>query len=192
MTKLLMSAIGALSIYNFGGLNQCFAAELNICERQMAAASVRHDVPLGVLYAVGMTESGHKGVLHPFALNVEGKTIFAKTKVEALAAFKSSRRSGAKLIDLGCMQINHYYHGKEFTSLDAMFDPALNVEYAAKFLNELKDREGSWTMAVARYHAGPNNNPAQKKYVCLVIGNLVRSGFGAWTAEAKSFCKAKH
>jgi soluble lytic murein transglycosylase-like protein len=43
-------------------------------------------------------------------------------------------------------------------------------------------------MAVARYHAGPNNNPAQKRYICAVIRNLVATGFGAWTPEAKRFC----
>jgi soluble lytic murein transglycosylase-like protein len=161
----------------------------NICERQMVSAAARHNVPLGVLYAVGMTETGKKGSLHPYALNVEGKTIFTNSKAEALDVFHQSQRSGAKLIDLGCMQINHYYHGKEFTSLDAMLDPQTNVEYAAKFLSDLREREGSWTMAVARYHAGPNNNPAQKKYVCLVIRNLIGSGFGSWTPQSKAFCR---
>jgi soluble lytic murein transglycosylase-like protein len=43
-------------------------------------------------------------------------------------------------------------------------------------------------MAVARYHAGPNNDPAQKKYVCRVIANLVATGYGKWTPNAKNFC----
>jgi soluble lytic murein transglycosylase-like protein len=154
----------------------------------MVSASIRHNVPLGVLYAVGMTETGNKGSLHPYALNVEGRTIFTPSASEAIRIFHQSQNQGAKLIDLGCMQINHHYHGSDFASLEAMLDPHLNVEYAAKFLYQLRVREGSWTMAVARYHAGPNNNPAQKKYICLVIGNLVGSGFGAWTPEAKSFC----
>ena len=69
-----------------------------------------------------------------------------------------------------------------------MFDPAQNVAYAARFLKELRQREGSWTLAAARYNAGPNNNPAQKQYVCTVITNMVASGFGSWTPAAKSFC----
>ena len=69
-----------------------------------------------------------------------------------------------------------------------MLDPPRNVAYAARFLRELREREGSWTMAVARYHAGPNNDPAQKRYVCRVISNMVASGFGGWTAEARAFC----
>jgi hypothetical protein len=34
----------------------------------------------------------------------------------------------------------------------------------------------------------PDNNPAQQQYVCRVIANMVASGFGAWTATARTFC----
>ena len=73
----------------------------------------------------------------------------------------AKRRRGIKLIDLGCMQINHHYHNprRNFESPAHMLDPALNVEYAARFLRELRDREGDWTRAVARYHAGRANTP---------------------------------
>ena len=92
------------------------------------------------------------------------------------------------MIDVGCMQINHHYHSAHFASLAAMFDPALNIDYAARFLRELRQREQTWTMAVARYNAGPNNDPAQKRYVCAVITRMVASGFGAWTESARNFC----
>jgi soluble lytic murein transglycosylase-like protein len=160
----------------------------NVCEREMRAAALRTGVPLGVLYAVGMTETGNKGSLQPYALNIEGRTVITNSVAEASRAFEAAQRGGAKLIDLGCMQINHFYHGAAFTSVAEMLSPARNVAYAAKFLHDLRQREGSWTMAVARYHAGPDNNPAQKRYVCAVIANLVASGFGGWTPEAKAFC----
>jgi soluble lytic murein transglycosylase-like protein len=51
------------------------------------------------------------------------------------------------------MQINLRFHGADFRSLNEMFDPARNVEYAANFLKSLKAQEGSWTLAVARYNA---------------------------------------
>jgi len=41
---------------------------------------------------------------------------------------------------------------------------------------------------VARYNAGPGNDAAQKKYVCAVIANMVRSGLGGWTDNARKFC----
>ena len=145
----------------------------NACEREMVGASAKYDVPLGVLYAVGLTETGRKDSLQPYAMNVEGKAFFGKSLADAIVHFQAAEAAGAKLIDIGCMQINHHYHSAEFASLDDMFDPSKNVNYAAQFLSQLKEREGSWTMAVARYHAGPNNNPAQKQYVCAVITNLV-------------------
>lgn len=158
------------------------------CEREMLRASQKYKVPLAVLYSVGLTETGRKGSMQPYAMNVDGKAVFSRSLAEAQGKFQGFLSSGAKFIDVGCMQINHRFHGKQFRSLAHMFNPSDNVDYAARFLVELKAREQTWTMAVARYNAGPNNNPAQKKYVCAVITNMVASGFGAWTPAAKSFC----
>ena len=154
----------------------------------MARAARTHGVPLGMLYAVGLAETGRGNSLRPYALNIEGRAVYDIDKVEALRRVEAARKAGIKLIDIGCMQINHHFHARNFASVADMLDPARNVDYAARFLNELKAREGSWTKAVARYHAGPNNDPAQKKYVCRVIANMVATGFGQWTPEATSFC----
>jgi soluble lytic murein transglycosylase-like protein len=163
-------------------------AEANVCEREMVLAAKRYDVPLAVLYAVGLTETQRRGSLQPFALNIEGVPSFPATLIKALQQFEEARKRGERLIDVGCMQINHYFHGRHFPSIEAMFDPHTNVNYAARFLRELRAREGSWTLAAARYHAGPGNEPRQKRYVCLVIANMVASGFGGWTANASAFC----
>ena len=160
----------------------------NICEREMHKASSRHDVPLGILYAVGLTETGRRNSLQPYAMNIEGRAEFPSSPAAALRRFTQVRAEGARLIDLGCMQINYHYHNQEFPSVAAMLTPSLNVDYAARFLRRLREREGNWTMAVARYHAGPNNDPAQKRYVCRVMTNMVASGFGNWTPQARSFC----
>jgi soluble lytic murein transglycosylase-like protein len=122
-------------------------------------------------------------------MNVEGKAVFSNSAAEAMQRFDEASRSGARLIDLGCMQINHLYHRENFPSLESMLNPRTNVEYAARFLRELKARHETWTMAVARYHAGPNNDPAQKRYVCRVIANMVATGFGQWTPGARTFCE---
>jgi soluble lytic murein transglycosylase-like protein len=185
-SRLWLLAATAISISS--AADTARAAGQSVCEREMTRASARYQVPLGVLYAVGMTETGRKGSLQPYAMNIEGRAHFAATASEAVRVFGQARGRGARLIDLGCMQINHHYHGDRFTSVEAMLDPGRNVDYAARFLRELREREGSWTMAVARYHAGPHNDPAQKRYVCAVIANMVASGFGAWTPNAKSFC----
>jgi soluble lytic murein transglycosylase-like protein len=160
------------------------------CEREIQAAAAKYGIPEGILYSVGLTETGRKGSLSPLAMNIEGKAYFAASMQDAMANFTAAKARGAKLIDIGCMQINHHFHGENFSSAQEMFDPRLNVEYAAKFLRSLHDRHDTWTMAVARYHAGPNNDPAQKRYVCRVIANLVATGYGSWTRNASQFCQA--
>ena len=160
----------------------------NPCEAEILRAAERHGVPAGILYAVGLAETGRKGSLQPYALNIEGRAVFAASAAQAETAFRKARGDGARLIDLGCMQINHHYHSGQFASLRDMLDPRRNVDYAARFLARLKTRHGTWAMAVARYHAGPDNDPAQKRYVCRVIANLAATGFGQWTPRARSFC----
>jgi soluble lytic murein transglycosylase-like protein len=164
-------------------------AAQNACEREMVRAASAYGVPLGVLYAVGRTESGRGDSMRPNALNIEGRTVYDLERGAAVEVFHAAQASGKKLIDVGCMQINYHYHGHNFDKVEDMFDPARNVDYAAKFLRQLREREGSWTMAVARYYAGPNNDPAQQRYVCRVIANMVASGFGAWTAAARKLCQ---
>jgi len=164
------------------------SAAANPCEAEILRAADRYKIPAGILYAVGLTETGNKGSLQPNALNIEGKAVFPRSRSEALITFQNARREGKTLIDLGCMQINHRYHGDQFRSVDDMLDPRRNVDYAARFLTQLHARHETWSMAVARYHAGPDNDPAQKRYVCRVIANMVAVGFGKWTANARSFC----
>ena len=183
MKRILSSAIAAACI------SSAAPAAANVCEQQMAQAAAKHGVPLGVLFAVGLTESGRRGSLQPYAMNIQGKAYFGTSVADVMQRLAEAQRSGVRLVDLGCMQINHHYHREKFASLEAMIDPRQNVEYATRFLKELKAREGSWTLAVARYHAGPNNNPAQKQYVCRVITNMVATGFGNWTPAAKAFCQ---
>lgn len=184
--KRLLSVLAATFISSTAALPA--SASTNACESEILRAADRYDVPAGILYAVGLAETGRKGSLHAYALNIEGRAVFAHSAQDAILEFRKARRDGAKLIDLGCMQINHHYHAEQFTSLRQMLDPRHNVDYAARFLAELKQRHGTWAMAVARYHAGPDNDPAHKRYVCRVIANMVATGFAKWTAPARTFC----
>lgn len=161
-----------------------------VCERYVSRAARDYGIPISVLYAVGLTESGKKGKLNPYAMNIEGEPRFPDTVESALHELRDAQRRGIRLIDVGCMQINHYYHRENFPSDRAMFDPAQNVEYAASFLKSLKAKHKTWAMAVARYHAGPDNDVAQKQYVCRVIRNMVATGGGKWTPAAKAFCNS--
>ncbi len=158
------------------------------CEREIVRVAQVTGVPIGILYAIGLTESGKGGKLQPFAMNVDGKGVFFKNRNKALSHFKLAQVQGAKFIDIGCMQINFRFHSSQFSKVEDMFDPRKNVEYAAKFLLELRHREGSWVMAAARYHAGAKNYAAHQRYVCSVLHRLVETGFGAWTPQARQLC----
>jgi soluble lytic murein transglycosylase-like protein len=187
MTLMLaVTAVTAGSISD--GVQAAGTGSQGICERYVTIAAQTYGIPVEVLYAVGLTESGVKGKLYPYAMNIEGKTLFPGSVESAMREFTDARRQGARLIDVGCMQINHHYHHDQFPSVAAMFDPRRNVMYAASFLKSLKQKHKSWSLAVARYHAGPDNNAAQKQYVCRVIRNMVAVGMGNWTPEAQAFC----
>jgi soluble lytic murein transglycosylase-like protein len=184
-----MSLLKTLYLAGFAltlSISESYAAGL--CERQLKDASESQGVPLGLLYAVALAETGYGGKLAPYAMNIDGKPMLATSRKEALQIFAEAKASGARLIDLGCMQINAHYHSEAFASVSDMFDPARNTAYAAKFLKSLEQKHGSWTKAVAHYHAGPKNPDAQRRYVCKVVGHLVQRGFGIWTREAKASC----
>ena len=182
---LLLGAMFALAI----SISDAAAVAAGACEKEIQSAAAKYQIPEGILYSVGLTETGRKGSLYPWALNIEGKAYCPETPMAAMQAFAAARREGRPRIDMGCMQITHHFHGENFASPQEMLDPRRNVEYAAKFLRNLHDRHETWTMAVARYHAGPNNDPAQKRYVCRVIANLVATGYGKWTPGAANFCQ---
>lgn len=125
------------------------ASASNVCEAEMIRAARENDIPLPVLYAVALTETGQRGELNAYAMNIHGRAVFNASLEMAMDTFEQARRQGEKLIDIGCMQINHYFHGRHFKDAREMFEPRRNVDYAARFLKELWRHEGRWTEAVA-------------------------------------------
>ena len=71
----------------------------------------------------------------------------------AIAAVQALQAAGIRSIDVGCMQVNLFYHPTAFASLDEAFDPLANARYAARFLAVLYRREGTWPAAAAAYHS---------------------------------------
>ena len=99
--KKLLFAILAIWLSSLTSVTTAFAG--NACEGEMIEASKRYDIPLGILYAVGLTETGNKDSLQPYALNIDGKAYFAQNESQALRIFYEAKRRGGKLIDVGCM-----------------------------------------------------------------------------------------
>ena len=129
------------------------------CRDQAGIAEPAAGIPEGLLLAIGRRESGRfdaqtGAVLPwPWAVNRDGEGHIFESRDEAVAYVGAAQREGSRSIDVGCFQINLKYHPTAFASLDDAFDPAANAAYAARFLRELYDREGSWETAVADYHS---------------------------------------
>lgn len=131
------------------------------CEELATQIGQEAGLPQHLLPAIARIESGRslngKHKAWPWALNHAGKGLYFETKTAALDYLRIATAKGRSNIDVGCMQINHYWHGQEFKSLERMIDPFQNVTYAAKFLRQLYKQHGSWADAVQHYHSPDEN-----------------------------------
>jgi len=134
--------------------------DLNIaglCDRAAIEASHAKGVPLDVLRAISRTETGRaaKSGLHPWpwTVNMEGTGRWFATLDEARSYVFLHFKNGARSFDVGCFQINYRWHGEAFRSIDDMFDPILNAQYAAEFLIALYREFGNWADAAGAYHS---------------------------------------
>ena len=120
-------------------------------------AAATSGVPLTVLLAISLTETGRNrnGNFEPWpwTVNMEGKGIWFDTRAAAYEYVIANYQRGARSFDIGCFQINYKWHGKAFSSIEAMFDPATNAAYAARHLLELYAEKGNWQDAAGAYHS---------------------------------------
>ncbi len=128
-----------------------------ICDDAAAEASQSTGVPLAVLQAISLTETGRKrnGGFRPWpwTVNMEGKGLWFDTPDDARAYVYKEYKRGARSFDVGCFQINYKWHGQAFASIEAMFDPLENALYAAGYLSELFSETGDWSKAAGAYHS---------------------------------------
>ena len=136
-----------------------FLNQVQQCTSHLPAAERIHNIPSHWLAAIASTESGryHKGldltVPWPWTINANGKGYWFESKEEAIAKVEELQAKGIKSIDVGCMQVNLYFHSQAFANLEQAFNPAHNIAYAAKFLSDNYDELKSWTKATAAYHS---------------------------------------
>lgn len=128
-----------------------------ICDLAAARAAKNSGVPVAVLRAISLTETGRmrNGAFDswPWTVNMEGKGVWFDTPSEALDYAQKNFGRGARSFDVGCFQINYKWHGQAFDSIADMFDPDQNAAYAAKFLTELYEEFGDWSKAAGAYHS---------------------------------------
>jgi len=128
-----------------------------MCDLAAIKASDASGVPLDILRALSRTETGRAvdtGLQPwPWTVNMEGKGRWFATLDDARAYVFSHFKEGARSFDVGCYQINYKWHGDAFRSIDDMFDPFLNAQYAAQFVSDLYQEFGNWPDAAGAYHS---------------------------------------
>ena len=128
-----------------------------LCRAAIAATERTTRIPDEFLSAIGRVESGRMGGGRlnpwPWTVNAAGAGHFYPTKQAAEDAVRQFQASGIKSLDVGCLQVNLFYHPGAFPSLDQAFDPASNAAFAAGMLLDLFQTTGSWPRAAAAYHS---------------------------------------
>lgn len=193
-------AIIFVAVMGLGGGHAAMAyvtdSEKKICSETISRFERAAGIPSQLLSAVSLAESGRWDKANrahfawPWTVTAGGKGRFFASKAKAIAAVRRLQKRGVRNIDVGCMQINLYYHKTAFATLDDAFDPDMNVAYAAEFLLRLNEAKRSWTMAVGLYHSSSRARHYRYRRKVLRFWNLERRRAAkerreAWILEYK-------
>jgi hypothetical protein len=154
---LLRSALFPVIFGLFGGV--ATASPSRLCDDAARTAAAQTDVPLAILRAITLAETGHTARdtaafgPWPWAVQADSRGHWFADQASAIAYTKSLMALGKTNIDIGCYQLNLHWHSAEFKSIEEMFSPENNALYAATFLDRLYRETGDWRMAVGRYHS---------------------------------------
>ena len=145
------------------------------CESLAAQAEIDYEIPSGIMQGIARVESGRIGLngkrrSWPWTVNDGVEGLFFEDRASALEFVEVSYANGENSVDIGCMQINTKWHKDNFRDFAEMFDPDINVEYAASFLIILRNRHGSWDQAIRHYHSNdPTKNERYLRKVHAVM-----------------------
>ncbi len=129
------------------------------CLDAAAAAERKWALPADLVAAIGRTESGRFDAATqrlapwPWTVNANGTGSYFATRAQAVDFVRNLQSRGVRMIDVGCFQVDLFFHPQAFNSLEEAFDPQANADYAGRFLTALHGQTGSWPAAIARYHS---------------------------------------
>ena len=141
--------------------------DASICVELTQLAERTRRFPKGLLYAIARVESGRERAGSagtapwPWTVTVEGDGRYYESKKQAVRVVEQLQRDGRSNIDVGCMQVNLYYHGRAFRTLSEALDPVNNVAYATEYLVVLYKRYNNWEEAIKHYHS---SDPTKHDY----------------------------
>lgn len=129
------------------------------CDRAAARAERDSNLPAGLLAAIGAAESGRADTggmtrrAWPWSINAEGWSYFATTRTDAINTARTLQARGIRYIDVGCFQVDLFYHPQSFATLEEAFDPDTNARAASRILLLTRFGSTGWEQAVAQYHS---------------------------------------
>ena len=141
--------------------------DASICVELTQLAERTRRFPKGLLYAIARVESGRQRAdgagttPWPWTVTVEGDGRYYESKQQAVSVIEQLQRDGRSNIDVGCMQVNLYHHGRAFRTLAEAIDPVNNVAYATEYLVVLYKRYNNWEEAIKHYHS---SDPTKHDY----------------------------
>jgi len=145
-------------------------AQAASCTEHVLEAERELSIPRGLLLSIALVESGQDGSPQPFAMNLDGKSVYSENADEAKSHLLDSKGRVRQNATVGCMQLSVQHHRSNFRPVERILDPAANVWYAARYLKRLRADSGSWNVAIARYNGGSRSQ--QREYTCKIYQNL--------------------
>jgi len=145
-------------------------AQAASCTEHVLEAERNLSIPRGLLLSIALVESGQDGSPQPFAMNLDGKSVYSESVDEAKNHLLDSKGQVRQNATVGCMQLSVQHHRANFRPVERILDPAANVWYAARYLKRLRAESGSWSAAVARYNGGSRSQ--QRDYTCKIYQHL--------------------
>jgi hypothetical protein len=145
-------------------------AQAESCTEHVLEAEQELSIPRGLLLSIALVESGQDGSPQPFAMNLDGKSVYSDSASEAKAHLLDKQGRVRQNATVGCMQLSVQHHRANFRPVERILDPSANVWYAARYLKRLRAESGSWSVAVARYNGGSRSQ--QREYTCKIYQHL--------------------
>ena len=152
-----------------------------ICMTAAHEVERKAGIPHDLLAAIALSESGRydaetkENFAWPWTVTAEGKGRYFSNEKQARAEVEMLLSQGVKNIDVGCMQVNLYYHWNAFETLADAFDPVKNAAYAAKFLKSNYADSKDWLTAAGHYHSQTPENYRPYRIRVLSHWNRLKS-----------------
>lgn len=131
------------------------------------APCARYGVPKALALAIARKESA----LNPWIMNVEGRTVRAASRADAMALSQAALQSGLSF-DIGVMQVNSQWLRRYNLPLEDVMDPRGNIQVGTWILGQEIKRHGLTWRAVAAYHTPHTDSERGRTYAEDVIRRI--------------------